>query len=274
MESGSGNVGRGAAGERPIPRRSPLPRLRKRIGALLLVLPGCAVLAAVVAACAGPAVPTPISDEPVCPDFEVGATKSKMRGGLRLPVAVTIKEGKNPVMRTTVYGMRTEKDTPTKILLPDDNEEYTVEWAQCENERAPKPVDDTGTPPPKSTATPRAQPAEYECGKGNVYKTDKLVTKKGDLASHALAFPEPPKTDCWKGEAPAAVADAGATEPAAADASADTAQDAAADASAAATDAATEDASASKPDAGKHDAGKPPAPKPDGGAKKAAPAST
>jgi hypothetical protein len=130
-----------------------------------------------------------------------------MRGGLRQPVALTISDGKNPILRATVLGLRNEKDTPTRILLPDDNGEYTVEWAQCENERAPKPAAATPQAKPKSTASPMKEPAaEYECGKATVYKTETLKTKKGDLSSHALTFPPPPKAECWQPETPPAAA--------------------------------------------------------------------
>jgi hypothetical protein len=182
-----------------------------------------------------------------------------MRGGLRLPVSVTILDGSEPVMRTTVYGLRTEQDTPTKILLPDGNDEYKVEWGQCENERAPRPASDPAGSS-KSTAAPRNAPPDYECGKANVYKTDTLVTKKGDRASHALTFPPPPKPDCWQGEVPVATPDAGAPDVGAAADAAVEALDAGTD-----LDAATlTDAGATAADAGKPDAGKPAA-KPDAG---------
>jgi hypothetical protein len=230
-----------------------------------MLLTSCAV-GACIGSCSGPPVPTPISGEPVCSDFEVGATHTKMRGGLRLPVSVTILDGSEPVMRTTVYGLRTEQDTPTKILLPDGNDEYKVEWGQCENERAPRPASDPSASS-KSTAAARNAPPDYECGKANVYKTDTLVTKKGDRASHALTFPPPPKPDCWQGEAPAATPDAGAADVAASADAGPEAADAGVDASAP-MDAGTSAADAGKPDAGK------PAPKPDGGAAIKKPATT
>ena len=201
------------------------------------------VAAVCLCACAGPPVPTPIAGEPVCPDFEVGATKTVMRGGLRLPVAVTISDGKNPILRTTVVGLRSDKDTPTRVLLPDDNGEFTVEWAQCENERAPRPANAAPQAKPKSTAAPLKEPVvDYECGKATAYKTEKLVTKKGDLASHALTFPAPPKTECWLPEAPPKAAEPAETaQPAIADAGAEPAPTASASA------APTASASAAKP---------------------------
>ncbi|MEJ7733949.1 MAG: hypothetical protein WKG00_32735 [Polyangiaceae bacterium] len=91
------------------------------------------------------------------------------------------------------------------MVLPDANEEYTVEWGQCENERAPRPVDDASATGAKSTATPRREgPVDYECGNSVVYKTDKLVTVRGNPASHALTYPPPPKPECWLSDAPTA----------------------------------------------------------------------
>lgn len=164
------------------------------------------------AGCSGPPVATGVTAEPVCPDFEVGAAHTKMRGGLRVPVALVVKDGDDVIMRTTVYGLRHDKDLPTRVVLPDANEEYTVEWGQCENERAPRAVDDATTPAPKSTAAPRREGVvDYECGKSVVYKTDKLVTARGNPASHALTYPPPPKPECWQSDAPAAAPpDAGA----------------------------------------------------------------
>jgi hypothetical protein len=223
--------------------------------------------------CTGKPTPTPIAGEPVCPDFVVGAVKTPMRGGLKQPVSITVLEDGEVIMRTTVVGLRTPADPPTRIVVPDADGEYTVEWGQCENERAPRPVSDAPARAKGSTAPVREGPAEYECGKSTVYKTDKLVTKKGDPASHALTFPPPPRTDCWTAEVPAATtaaaADAGAA-PAVEDAGAEPAAvDGGADAGADAAPAAPTDAGASPTDAGdgakKPDAGKKKSEKKDAG---------
>jgi hypothetical protein len=199
---------------------------------------------ALAAGCSGPPVATGVTAEPVCADFELGVAHTKMRGGLRVPVSLVVKEGDDVVMRTTVYGLRHDKDLPTRVVLPDANEEYTVEWAQCENERAPRPVEDPTAIAGKSTVTPRREgPVDYECGNSVVYKTDKLVTTRGNPASHALTYPPPPKPECWQSDAPAAAPDAGA--PPAADAGAAPADaDAGASADAGATDAGIADAAA------------------------------
>src|SRR5262249_28594106 len=98
--------------------------------------------------------------------------------------------------------LRTPSDPGTRVVLPDGNAELTVEWAQCENERAPR----TTTWSPKSRADRNS--AAYECGTGAVYRSDKLVTRKHDLQSHAISFAAPPTPECWTTEAPSA--DAGA----------------------------------------------------------------
>lgn len=150
--------------------------------------------------CSGPPVPSPIQGEPVCPDFEVGAVRStRMRGGLRFPITVTLRQGKSVVSHAVLEGLRANDARPTLVSLPNGNESYIVEWAQCENEQAPRPVvgDHTRKGAPEArAATP------YECGKPVPYKTDQLITKKGDLATHALTLPPPPMPGCWTGDAP------------------------------------------------------------------------
>ncbi|XXX81739.1 hypothetical protein WMF30_23555 [Sorangium sp. So ce134] len=166
------------------------------------------------AACGGPPTPSPVEGEPICPDFEVGATRAPMRGSLRFPVTLTVRDGKEPITRATLTGRRSKDDPASRILLSDEDAEYELEWAQCENERAPRA---------RTLARETKDTAEYACGNATVYKTDKLVTRKGDAASRTVHFAAPPKPECWESElppaAPAPSPDAGA-EPAPADAAA------------------------------------------------------
>ncbi|MGK3982975.1 hypothetical protein WME99_08040 [Sorangium sp. So ce136] len=160
--------------------------------------PGARALALLLlssAACGGPLTPSPIEGEPVCPDFEIGATHAPMRGSLRFPVTLTVRNGKNPITRTTLTGRRSSDDPASRVLLADEDAEYELEWAQCENQRAPRAR--TLTRDTKDTA-------EYACGSAAVYKTDKLVTRKGDAASRTVHFAAPPKAECWESELPAA----------------------------------------------------------------------
>lgn len=216
--------------------------LRRRAPLALAPLLVAAPLA--IAACAGQPITTPIDGEPICPDFEVGAAHTKMSGGLRFPVELRIRSGKTVVFKTTIFGRRSDKDVVKRILLSDDNDTFQVEWTQCENEHATGPAETLGRDTKGS--------AKYECGNGNVYKTEDLTTKKGDPKSHALTFAPPPDPACLQGIAPppAPAADAGAP-----DAGGETA-DAGADPDAgaqAAGDAGASDAAA--PDAGTTDAG-------------------
>ncbi len=152
-----------------------------------------AALALAAASCGGRLVPSPVEGEPVCADFVIGATQAKMRGSLRHPVVVTIMEGEKPISRATLLGGRSKDDAGGRVLIPDDDGEYEVRWAQCENERAPRPV--TGGLEAKEAA-------QYECGSSEVYKTEKLTTKKGDAASRKLTFAAPPRPECWASETP------------------------------------------------------------------------
>ncbi len=214
------------------------------LGAPLLV-----AVALAASACAGQPITTPVDGEPICPDFEVGAAHTKMAGGLRFPVQLTIKSGKTVVFKTTIVGRRTDKDMVKRILLSDDDDKLEVEWTQCENERATSSVEDVGRDVKGS--------AKYECGTGAPFKTEELVTKKGDPKSHALTFPAPPNPACWQGVAPTpaatAAADAGAPDAGGADdagaqaaGDAGTDMDAGASDAAAPTDAGAADASAPK----------------------------
>lgn len=164
-----------------------------------LALFALAALGTLAAGCAGPPIPAPIEGEPVCSDIEIGAAHAKMVGGLTHPVRLRILDGKNVMMKMIISGKRAPSEPSSHTLLPDDNAEYTLEWAQCGNERAPR----SPTPASKTRGAGKDTTA-FDCGEANVYKTDKLVTKKHDAASHAFAFVKPPKTDCWAGEAPPA----------------------------------------------------------------------
>nr|AYM54109.1 hypothetical protein [Chondromyces catenulatus] len=197
--------------------------IRRRSPWLKLIPLALACAAPLEAGCAGPPVPSAISGDPVCADFTLGAVGTQMRGGLRQPVRVRVLDGKNEVAHALIFGRRSDATPSPRIMLPDANEEYTVEWTQCENEHASQPA--AGGRPADREA------AGYDCGNAATYKQDKLTTKKGDLSTHALTFVAPPKPDCWKDERPAepAVVDAGAP-------------DASEDATAEATDAGIDDA--------------------------------
>jgi hypothetical protein len=214
-----------------------VPLTESRAIAPRIALIALALALAPSAGCAGPPVPAPIKGEPVCPDYEIGATKTKMQGSLRYPVMLTILDGSTVMNTTMILGRRTEKDPPVRTLLSDSDEEYTVQWAQCENERAPRPV---------AGGADTKEALRYECGKAEVYATVKLQTRKGDLSTHELAFAPPPKTECWMSDVPApAAADAGAPDADTLATDAGTEPDAApSDAGAEIADAAASDAAA------------------------------
>lgn len=194
-------------------------------------IPFVLLLALCAPACSGPPAPQSIEGEPVCPDFEVGATRTKMQGGLRFPVTLVIKEKETVLSRTTLKGLRTDSDPKTRVLLRDEDAEFTLEWAQCENERAPSaPGGGRGS----------KDAAAYECGTPTSYKTEQLISRKGDPSSRVIHFAEPPNLACWIPETPAAtqVADAGVADASSDDASPANAPDPDAGVDAASTDAA------------------------------------
>ncbi len=164
-------------------------------------------MVASVVGCSGPPVTSSITGEPLCADYSIGAGSVKLRGALRFPVRVTIYDGKNPVTKILVFGKHAESNPNPRVVLPDDNAEYKVEWSQCPNERATNPVNATKAQSMRSDGS-----TSYDCGEAAPYKTATLVTKKGDPASHALVFEAPPKPDCWMDAKPDELADAGAPD--------------------------------------------------------------
>ncbi len=181
----------------------------------LFALPALSALALALG-CAGPRIPAPIEGLPVCPDFSVGHTK--MAGSLRFPVRLRVLDGKTLLFKTVISGLRHPDDPRPQSYIADDNASYTVEWAQCNNPRAPRAVTEIQAAAPKGRDKVReSETSNYECGEGTVYKADAvLATRKGDKASHVITFLPPPNPACWVDEAgpPPAVAaapvDAGA----------------------------------------------------------------
>jgi hypothetical protein len=165
-------------------------------------------------ACAGPDLPVSVSGEPACPPYE--SAGEKMRGGLKHPVRLRVLAGERALSTHTLFGRVSEQAAPLRFLLPDDDAEYTLEWSQCPNERAPAPASaDTKERPGKSVTT------KYECGEGIVYAKVQHATKKGDAATRTLPMAPPPDAACWSAvSAPAsaatAVPSAAAPEPSAA----------------------------------------------------------
>lgn len=185
--------------------------------------------------------------EPICADYSIGASGSKLRGGLRFPVRLTILDDDDPVSKVLVYGKRSESDPSPKTALPDKDAEYKVEWAQCANEHATAAVN-----APKAKSLRTESTTAYDCGEAVPYKTATLVTKKGDPASHVLTFEAPPKPECWQDAKPEEAVDAGAPDAAPA---ADVADAGAEDADVADSSAADAEASdAQAPDAEAPDA--------------------
>jgi len=148
-----------------------------------------ALVVAAAGGCTGSTVPWTFEGEPVCADFKVGASAETAHGGLKKPLRASFKDGKDVIARVVIYGLRTKGDVATPLLLPDSNAEYDVEWAECENERAPvvmsksKPFD-----------------TKYECGEPKVYANVKVATKSGE-PSRKIAATLPPATPCWEADA-------------------------------------------------------------------------
>jgi hypothetical protein len=166
------------------PRRVPAPSC---LPARLLAAP----LTLLAVACSGTTVPYTFEGEPVCPDYAIG-TAAPIRGGLKRPLHVSFKSGGDVVARVVLVGLRTADSPATPILLPDTDAEYDVEWAECENERAPAPA-------VAKALQNSPENMKYECGEAKPYATVKVTTTKGD-AKRKIAVAPPPSLACWSAD--------------------------------------------------------------------------
>ncbi len=145
-----------------------------------------------------------------------------MKGGLRKPVKVTVLDGSSVIWERVLLGRRSDDSPKAKAVVLDTDDTFTVQWAQCANVRAPRPV---------VTDTQRAGGSGYECGEAEVYLRQELHVKKGAPASRVVKFAAPPEPACWADSLPPqAEADAAAAPPpgdAAAEATAEPSSDAA-----------------------------------------------
>jgi hypothetical protein len=154
--------------------------------AVWIACAGLVGLASCLSSCKGPSLPSSVTEEPVCAPFDQAG--QHMRGGLKQPVRLRVLSGTEVIATVMVYGKSGAGAPPTRFLLPDADNEYTVEWTQCPNERAPSPHD-----PNDKKAN---QGAGYECQNAEPYATGKHSTKSGDRATHDVPLPPPPATDC------------------------------------------------------------------------------
>ncbi len=138
------------------------------------------------AGCSSPSAPALVKDEIVCPGFEQGG--QKMKGGLKQPVRLRVMEDDEAIATVMLFGLADDKH-PTRFLLPDKEQEYTLEFAQCQNVRAPQPDDAKGA---------AKGGVQFVCNEPAVYSSVKHTTKKGDAASKEIPFPAPPIADCWQ----------------------------------------------------------------------------
>lgn len=155
-----------------------------------------AALSVALASCSGPNTPVLVKGEPICPDFDLGGSHTPMKGGLKRPIQVRALDGSKVIATALIYGRRTEATPEARFLVPDSSEEYTVEWAQCPNERATETI---GKDEGKSGSG-----ARYVCGETKPYTTTKLATKRGDHNSFKVDFAPPEDASCWASEGPPA----------------------------------------------------------------------
>ncbi|MEQ9318198.1 MAG: hypothetical protein RIF41_03525 [Polyangiaceae bacterium] len=148
------------------------------------------VLMGLLVGCASPSVTGDVQGEPICADFELGSTKTQMKGALRLPVKATILEDDEPRWERILLGKRSAADVDSKFVVPDTDEDYVVRWAQCENVFAPKRTDEGVDPNAK-------RGGGYSCGEATPYKDVELKIEGGNPASRVIQWQAPPVPECW-----------------------------------------------------------------------------
>jgi hypothetical protein len=148
-------------------------------------------LALLLASCTAPSVTGTVEGEPVCADFQLAGSDSKMKGSLRRPVKVTVLEDNDVRWERVLLGKRTAEDAGSRFVVEDDNETYTVRWAQCSNVFAPKRVDKEGRAADNTS--------NYSCGDASVYKEEKLEVRSGEANTRVIHWVAPPEAGCWEG---------------------------------------------------------------------------
>ncbi len=152
-------------------------------------LPVAGLCVVVFSACSASRVAAPIEGEPVCANFEVGAAHTKFKGALKFPVKVTVLDGSSVVSERIVLGKRKAEDPPAKLVVEDTDETYTIHWAQCANQFAPRRVN-------QKRGRINDNLTQYDCGDAKVYKEHKLEVRAGDVQSRRLKWLAPPNGEC------------------------------------------------------------------------------
>jgi hypothetical protein len=159
------------------------------------------------AGCTSARVTAKVEGEPLCLDFELGAARTKLKGALKRPVKVTVLDGKTVVSERVMLGKRAATDPASVLVVQDENETYTVRFAQCANEFAPQPL---GASVDKD-AKRRDDHTTYDCGDAVVYKELQLEVKSGKPETRVILWQAPPEATCLGAESPSAAPTAAPT---------------------------------------------------------------
>lgn len=127
----------------------------------------------------------------MCPDFALGSSAT-LKGALRRPVKITVLDGKTVISERVVLGKRLATDPASLLIVQDENETFTVRFAQCGNDFAPQPIEKTGD----KDARRREDFTSYDCGDAAVYQELALDVKKGSPGSRVVPWQAPPATEC------------------------------------------------------------------------------
>ena len=212
-----------------------------------------ALLGLATASCTAKNVIGTVEGEPVCADFKLGPD-TLMKGSLKKPVRVSIMDGDDVVWERVLLGKRAASDAASKFVVEDNDEEYTVRWAQCPNIFAPRRVE--------GESRTQDLGLSYDCGEAEKYEETELVVKAADAASRVLNWVAPFDAACWSAPAEPASSASASTSADADDSPPDAGADASPDASASAASSASAAPAVSAKPASKPAAPKPPAPKP------------
>ena len=147
-------------------------------------------LTAATVSCTARSVTGVVEDEPLCVDFMLGGS-TLMKGALQQPVKLSVLEDDDVRWERVLLGRRSASGEASRFVVKDDDETYTIRWAQCPNRFAPKRVAIEGRSTDNAVG--------YTCGEPKTYSETQLEVREGDAKSRVLKWAAPPNAACWEG---------------------------------------------------------------------------
>ncbi len=165
------------------------------------------LIALVALGCTSARVTATIDGEPVCPDFELGASHTKFKGALRHPVKISVYDGKTMLSERVALGKRSDSDKPGVLVVQDANDTYKVRFVQCPNEFAAHPIDAAADREQKQQKQ-RDDRTSYTCGEAEPYKQIDVTVRTGHPETRVIPWQAPPNPECLASKVPPAASSA------------------------------------------------------------------